>query len=88
MTTSSGAGGVTAEGVTDADSQSCSIKRAMAERADQTILLVDRSKFDQVQFERVCALSDLDALVSEATPPKRLAASLKRAGVRVIVAAD
>ena len=83
-----GAGGVTAEGVTDADSQSCSIKRAMAERSDQTILLVDRSKFDQAQFERVCALSDLDALVSEANPPKRLAASLKRAGVRVIVAAD
>ena len=83
-----GAGGLTVEGVTDADSQGCVIKRAMAERADQTILLVDRSKYDQAQFERVCALSDLDALVSEATPPKRLAETLKRAGVRVIVAAD
>lgn len=60
----------------------------MAERSDETILLVDRSKYDQVQFERVCALSDLDVLVSEAAPPKRLAASLKRAGVRIIVAAD
>ena len=43
---------------------------------------------DQAQFERVCALSDVDAIVSEAAPPKRLAASLKRAGVRVIVATD
>jgi len=82
-----GAGGITAEGVTDADSRSCSIKRAMAERSDETILLVDRSKYDQVQFERVCALSELDALVSGAAPPKRLAASLKGAGVRVVIAA-
>ena len=82
-----GAGGLTTEGVTDADSQGCAIKRAMAGCADATILLVDRSKYDQAQFERVCALSDLDGLVSEAAPPKRLAESLKRAGVRVIVAA-
>jgi DeoR/GlpR family transcriptional regulator of sugar metabolism len=82
-----GAGGITSQGVTDADSQGCAIKRAMAERADETVLLVDRSKYDQAQFERVCALSDLDMLVSEAAPPKRLAESLKRAGVRVVIAA-
>ena len=64
-----GAGGVTRDGVTDADSLGCSIKRAMMERSDRTILLVDSSKFDVVQFERVCALSDIDAMVSEAAPP-------------------
>ena len=83
-----GAGGLTADGVTDADSQGCAIKRAMAERADETILLVDRSKYDQAQFEHVCALAELDAVVSEASPPRRLAESLKRAGVRVILAAN
>ena len=83
-----GAGGVTTDGVTDADSLSCSIKRAMMERSDRTIVLVDSSKYDQVQFERVCALADIDDLVSEASPPKRLAASLKSAGVRMMVAAD
>jgi DeoR family transcriptional regulator, glycerol-3-phosphate regulon repressor len=83
-----GAGGVTPDGVTDADSLGCSIKRAMMERSDRTILLVDSSKYDQVQFERVCALTDIDAMVSEAGPPKRLAASLKSAGVHVAIAAD
>ena len=39
-------------------------------------------------FERVCALSDIDALVSDAAPARRLAASLKRAGVKLVVAAD
>jgi len=83
-----GAGGVTTDGVTDADSLSASIKRAMIERSDRTILLVDNSKYDEVQFERVCALADVDELVSEARPPKRLAASLKSAGVRVVVAVN
>jgi DeoR/GlpR family transcriptional regulator of sugar metabolism len=82
-----GAGGVTTDGVTDADSLSAAIKRAMMERSDRTILLVDSSKYDQVQFERVCALEDIDELVSEAGPPKRLAASLKSAAVRVVIAA-
>ena len=82
-----GAGGVTVEGVTDADSVSASIKRAMMERSDRTVLLVDSSKYDQVQFERVCALEEIDELVSEAGPPKRLAASLKSAGVRIIIGA-
>jgi DeoR family transcriptional regulator, glycerol-3-phosphate regulon repressor len=83
-----GAGGVTPEGITDADSLSCSIKRAMMERSGRSILLVDRSKYGEVHFERVCALADIDVLVSEAAPPKRLAASLKSAGVEVAIAAD
>ena len=83
-----GAGGVTPDGLTDADSSGCSIKRAMMERSDRTILLVDSSKFDVVQFERVCPLSDIDAMVSEAAPPKRLAGHLGSAGVRVVVAAE
>ena len=81
-----GAGGLTADGVTDADSQSCAIKRAMIERADRTILLLDSSKYDLAQFERVCALPDIDQLVCDAAPPKRLAAGLKSAGVETVVA--
>ena len=81
-----GAGGLTPDGVTDADSLGCAVKRAMIERSDRTILLLDSSKYDLVQFERVCALSDVDELVAEATPPKALAGGLKRAGVHVTLA--
>jgi DeoR/GlpR family transcriptional regulator of sugar metabolism len=81
-----GAGGVGPDGVTDADSRGCSIKRAMMQRADRTVLLLDSSKFDLMHFERICALADIDTLVSEAAPPKKLAASLKGAGVQVSVA--
>jgi DeoR/GlpR family transcriptional regulator of sugar metabolism len=81
-----GAGGLTADGVTDADSMGCSIKRAMMERSDRTVLLLDSSKYELVHFERICALADIDELVCEAAPPKKLAAELKGAGVRVTIA--
>jgi DeoR/GlpR family transcriptional regulator of sugar metabolism len=83
-----GAGGVAREGVTDADSLGCAVKRAMIDSAARTVLLVDSSKYEAAQFERVCPLPDIDAMVSEARPPKPLAASLKSAGVRVVVAAE
>jgi DeoR family transcriptional regulator, glycerol-3-phosphate regulon repressor len=83
-----GAGGLTADGVTDADSASCAVKRAMMERADHTTLVLDSSKYELVQFERVCVLADIDLLVCDASPPKRLAGSLRQAGVRVRVAKE
>ena len=83
-----GAGGVTPDGVTDADSLGCSIKRAMAARSDRTILLVDSSKFDVNQFELVCPLSDIDGMVTEAAPPKRLASALRSGGVQVVIAEE
>lgn len=82
-----GAGAIDADGVTDTDSLSCSIKRAMIERADHTTLLLDSAKYNLAQFERVCGLESLDALVCDAAPAKQLAAAIRKAGVQVIVAA-
>jgi len=81
-----GAGGVTADGITDADSAGCAVKRTMLERAERALLLVDSSKFDVVQFERVAPLTDIDDLVSEIAPPRRLAAALRVAGVAQVIA--
>lgn len=81
-----GAGGVTADGLTDADSAACAVKRTMLERADRAILLVDSSKFGVVQFERIGPLSELDEIVTEVSPPRRLGAALKSAGIEVSVA--
>jgi len=83
-----GASGVTTDGVMDAHSAGCAVKRAMIERAERTLLLADASKYDVAQFERVCALSDIDDLVCDARPKKGLAAALKRARTRVVVARE
>lgn len=81
-----GAGGITADGFTDADTAGCAVKRAMLGRADRALLLADSSKFDIVQFERVAALDAIDDLITDATPPKRLATALRAAGVTGTVA--
>lgn len=81
-----GAGGLSTDGMTDADSAGCAVKRTMLERADRALLLADSSKFDVVQFERIAPLAELDDLVTEVAPPRRLAAALKRAGVAVRIA--
>jgi DeoR/GlpR family transcriptional regulator of sugar metabolism len=81
-----GAGGLTAQGLSDADSAGCAIKRTMIERAERTVLLCDSSKFDAVQFERIGPLDDLDALVTDAAPLRKLAGALKAARVAVRVA--
>ena len=81
-----GAGGLAPDGVTDADSRCCAVKRAMLERrADDPARR--QLEVRRRQFERVAPLAAIDELVVDRAPPSRLAASLKRAGVRVIVAA-
>lgn len=81
-----GAGGLTPEGVTEADSRSSWVKRAMLERARDSVLLVDRSKFGARLFEVVCTLRQLHTLVTDSVPPEDLQASLDAAGVRVLIA--
>ncbi len=77
---------MTAAGLSDADSAACAIKRAMLEQSDRAIALVDASKFDVVQFERVAPLSALDELVTDAAPGRKLAAALRGAGVTLRLA--
>jgi len=81
-----GAGGVAADALTDADSASCAVKRAMIERCDRAVLLVDHSKFELVQFERICALDAIDHIVTDSAPPRGLAAAARRAQVRIDIA--
>ena len=81
-----GAGGLSASGMTDAHSDGCAVKRAMLERADRSLLLADGSKFNVVAFERIGPLDDLDDVVTDVAPPRKLAAALKRAGVKLSVA--
>jgi DeoR/GlpR family transcriptional regulator of sugar metabolism len=81
-----GAGGMAADGMSDADSAGCAVKRAMLERADRTLLVADSSKFGVVQLERIGPLTDLDDLVTDLAPPRKLAVALKGAGVTLRIA--
>jgi DeoR/GlpR family transcriptional regulator of sugar metabolism len=60
----------------------------MLERACRGILLFDQSKFDQTRYEIICALAELDDLVSDDAPPRVLAEAITQAGVMLHLAAS
>jgi DeoR family transcriptional regulator, glycerol-3-phosphate regulon repressor len=81
-----GASGLTVAGPSDVETRASWVKRAMLGQAARRVLLVDAGKFGKAHLERVCGLSTLTDLVTDALPPPELAAALDRAGVRVTIA--
>ena len=78
-----GAGGFSAEQVTDADAAGVWVKRKMLERSERACLLADHSKAGQRQFAVVCAAGDLDVLVTGRPLDVGLAGALASANVTV-----
>ncbi|WP_276354523.1 DeoR/GlpR family DNA-binding transcription regulator [Cohnella caldifontis] len=60
------AGGVSlADGVTDYELAEASISRKMMERADETVFLIDSSKFGNTTFANVCSLDDVYTVITD-----------------------
>lgn len=78
-----GAGGLTADGPTDVDSAGAWVKRAMIAQGDETILLLDSSKFGLRHLEIVSALDRIAHLVTDREPPAALRQALDDAGVTI-----
>lgn len=81
-----GASGLTVEGATEVDSAAAWVKRAMLERADRRMLVLDHTKFDQRRLEVVAALDRFEDIVSDAGPAGRLHEAIAAAGVHLHVA--
>jgi DeoR/GlpR family transcriptional regulator of sugar metabolism len=82
-----GAGGFTATEVTDADDKATWIKRKMIERAGRAVLIADHEKIGRTQFAHVCAIGDLDDIVTDAKLPEQYAEAMARASVEIHIAA-
>ncbi|MDH3413966.1 MAG: DeoR/GlpR family DNA-binding transcription regulator [Gammaproteobacteria bacterium] len=76
-----GASGLTDEGPSDANTDAAWVKRVMIERSKRAVLLVDVSKFGVRAADRICALEDLDDIVTDARPDRQLARAISRAKV-------
>ncbi len=55
-------------GITDANELFSQVKKHMLKAASQRILAVDYTKFDRVAFSRICAMEDIDMVVTDRRP--------------------
>lgn len=80
-----GASGITAEGPNDMISGAAAVKRAMISRSLSTVLVATHDKFGRSSFERVCSLSDICDIVTDAEPTADLRAAIEEAGTDIHV---
>jgi len=62
------------------------IKQIIAERAVETILLVDHTKFGHRALSKVLDISQIQQVVTDEATPRSALSALRRAGVNVNVA--
>lgn len=80
-------GGVdVAAGVTEYEFDDAETKVAALGSARRKIVVADGSKVGAVAFVRLCAIEDVDVLVTDPSAPPVIVESLRAAGVEVVVA--
>ena len=73
-------------GVTTAFVEEARITNAMMDAASKVILLVDSSKIGKSGYGKICDLSRIDVLISDAGIPQSVKERIEEEGVQVIVA--
>ena len=80
------ADGLTAEGLSEADPRTVWTIRAMQRQAASSMLLMDHHRFGRQGAQRICALSEVNSIVSDLAPPAELAEALEEQGVTLHLA--
>jgi DeoR family ulaG and ulaABCDEF operon transcriptional repressor len=73
-------------GLMQADVILVAAERRLIERADEIIVLVDSSKFSGPSGNVVCALDEIDVVVTDSAIEPPHVAMMEAAGIRVIIA--
>ena len=73
-------------GVTTAFVEEARITNAMMDAASKVILLVDSSKIGKSGYGKICDLSRIDVLITDAGIPQSVKERIEEEGVQVIVA--
>ncbi|MGP3533502.1 DeoR/GlpR family DNA-binding transcription regulator [Microbacterium sp. RD1] len=82
-----GVDGLTAEfGATTLHEGEADASRQISAVARRVVVAADQTKIGRTTFARICALDDVDTLVTDAALPARVAAQFEKAGVDVVVA--
>jgi DeoR/GlpR family transcriptional regulator of sugar metabolism len=80
------AGGVTDDGIFDANNLVVDTQREMIARAEKVAVLADHARIDRAAMVKVCDLAEIDVLITDAPVPPALEEILRQADVTLIVA--
>ncbi|MEA5134700.1 MAG: DeoR/GlpR family DNA-binding transcription regulator [Candidatus Fimivivens sp.] len=84
-----GVGGITlSHGITDYNIEEANTRRMMIKRADKIIAVADYSKFGVTAMNNVCALRDVDTLVTDWSVSQKTISEIKLSGINVAIAAQ
>ena len=72
-------------GMTTINGLEAHLNRLMTEAAQQTVLVVDASKFGRRCLSRVCNIEEIDTVITDDAAPEEAVRQLEDAGVEVIV---
>jgi DeoR/GlpR family transcriptional regulator of sugar metabolism len=80
------AGGIDFEmGVTEYNPEDAAVKRAAFANARRRVAVADGSKIGATAFARVCAIDQLDMLITDSSAPEGKLQEFRTAGLEVIV---
>jgi len=79
-------GGITLEGITEANPEQSLVKREMLKKSQLHILLADYTKFNKIFLCRSCGFEDIDYLITDRIPNHKFQDILAKADVRLIIA--
>lgn len=72
------------KGITESNEPEATVKRTMIQQAKNRLLLVDRGKFDQVDFVKTAEFADIDYVITDSEPGRRWIDFFKRNNIQLI----
>lgn len=74
------------EGITDYDLNEAGVSRKMIERAEESIVLADHSKFGKTTFANIAALPDISMIITDRECPADWIDQLREKGIEILMA--
>ena len=80
------AAGITEDGISDFIVDEASLRSKAVSNASKVIVLADYTKFGVRAVCKVCAIEDVDVLITDSKAPKNILKKLEKKGVQIIIA--
>ena len=74
------------QGVMESSEEETAVKQVMLQQAHHIVLLADSTKFNQQAFLKICPLSAIHTIITDAEPPQEWTELCQQHSIRIIIA--